>query len=294
MRYIDDFLEYLKVVKKHSVNTIINYKNDLCEFYQFGTKKILNIDREMVNNYLNYLYKKKDSKSSISRKLSSLRSFYEYLIKIEVVDVNYFKMIKNPRKDILLPRYVKDNDIDKMFQVIDVRQVYGKRNMAIIRVLYASGIRVSEVVGIKLKDINIDDRTIKIMGKGNKERMVVFGIHTKEALKDYIDNGRWQLDKKNSDYLFLNKDGGVISTRYIRKIIDDIIIKAGIMYNVSPHMLRHTFATEMLNNGADLVSVRDLLGHASLNTTSIYTHVSDEMIRKVYNNSHPRAKEKGR
>lgn len=294
MRYIDDFLEYLKVVKKHSVNTIINYKNDLCEFYQFGTKKILNIDRETVNNYLNYLYKKKDSKSSISRKLSSLRSFYEYLIKIEVVDVNYFKMIKNPRKDILLPRYVKDNDIDKMFQVIDVRQVYGKRNMAIIRVLYASGIRVSEVVGIKLKDINIDDRTIKIMGKGNKERMVVFGIHTKEALKDYIDNGRWQLDKKNSDYLFLNKDGGVISTRYIRKIIDDIIIKAGIMYNVSPHMLRHTFATEMLNNGADLVSVRDLLGHASLNTTSIYTHVSDEMIRKVYNNSHPRAKEKGR
>lgn len=294
MRYIDDFLEYLKVVKKHSVNTIINYKNDLCEFYQFGTKKILNIDREMVNNYLNYLYKKKDSKSSISRKLSSLRSFYEYLIKIEVVDVNYFKMIKNPRKDILLPRYVKNNDIDKMFQVIDVRQAYGKRNMAIIRVLYASGIRVSEVVGIKLKDINIDDRTIKIMGKGNKERMVVFGLHTKEALKDYIDNGRWQLDKKNSDYLFLNKDGGVISTRYIRKIIDDIIIKAGIMYNVSPHMLRHTFATEMLNNGADLVSVRDLLGHASLNTTSIYTHVSDEMIRKVYNNSHPRAKEKGR
>lgn len=289
MRYIDEFLDYLKVVKKHSVNTIINYKNDLCEFYRFVSEKILNVDKEIVNNYLNYLYKKEDSKSSISRKLSSLRSFYEYLIKMKVVEVNYFKMIKNPRKDMILPRYVKDNDIDKIFQVIDVRSAYGKRNMAIIRMLYATGIRVSEAVGIKLKDINIADRTIKIMGKGSKERMVVFGEHTKEALKDYISNGRWQLDRKNSDYLLLNKDGGRISTRYIRKVIDEVIIKAGVMYHVSPHMLRHTFATEMLNNGADLVSVKDLLGHVSLNTTSIYTHVSDEMIKKVYNNSHPRA-----
>ena len=159
-----------------------------------------------------------------------------------------------------------------------------------MRLLYATGVRVSELVNIKIKDIDLSDRTIKILGKGRKERMVVFGHNAKNALDDYIFNGRGELNKKDSEYVFLNKDGGRLSTRYVRKILDETIIKASILHHVSPHMLRHTFATEMLNNGADLVSVKDLLGHESLNTTSIYTHVTDEMIRKVYNNSHPRAK----
>lgn len=290
MQYIDDFLEYLKVVKKHSYNTIINYKNDLCEFYHFTCKKILKVDKELVNSYLNCLYEKNDSKSTVARKLSSLRKFYEYLGKKGIVDVNYFKLIKNPRKDMILPKYVVSSDIEKMMQVPDVRGVYGKRNLAIMRLLYATGVRVSELVNIKIKDIDLSDRTIKILGKGRKERMVVFGHNAKNALDDYIFNGRGELNKKDSEYVFLNKDGGRLSTRYVRKILDETIIKASILHHVSPHMLRHTFATEMLNNGADLVSVKDLLGHESLNTTSIYTHVTDEMIRKVYNNSHPRAK----
>ena len=139
-------------------------------------------------------------------------------------------------------------------------------------------------------DINISDRTIKVLGKGSKERIVVFGNHTKEALNDYLNRGRRQVDFHGSPYLFLNKDGNRLSTRYVRKIIDDIIVKASIEHHVSPHMLRHTFATGMLNNGADLVSVKDLLGHESLNTTSIYTHVSDERIKEIYNMAHPRAK----
>ena len=290
MQYIDDFLEYLKAVKKHSYNTIINYKNDLCEFYHFTRKKILKVDKELVNSYLNCLYEKNDSKSTVARKLSSLRNFYEYLGKKGIVDVNYFKLVKNPRKDMILPKYVVSSDIEKMMQVPDVRGVYGKRNLAIMRLLYATGVRVSELVNIKIKDIDLSDRTIKILGKGSKERMVVFGHNAKNALDDYIFNGRGELNKKDSEYVFLNKDGGRLSTRYVRKILDETIIKASILHHVSPHMLRHTFATEMLNNGADLVSVKDLLGHESLNTTSIYTHVTDEMIRKVYNNSHPRAK----
>ena len=177
-----------------------------------------------------------------------------------------------------------------MFSIPDVRNPLGQRNLLIIRMLYSTGVRVSELVNIKISDIDINERTIKIFGKGSKERIVVFGNNTKEILKIYLNNGRYILNNRNSEYLFLNKDGNKLSDRYVRKIIDDIIFKASLQIHVSPHMLRHTFATDMLNNGADLVSVKDLLGHESLNTTSIYTHVSDDKIREIYNMAHPRAK----
>ena len=290
MKYIDDFLEYLLVVKKHSENTIINYRVDILEFKEFMNNNLLDITKDDVNNYLKYLYDNNVSKSSISRKLSSLRSFYNYLLKKEIVDTNYFRMIKNPKKEGSLPKFVKEDDVQKMFKIPNTRTWIGMRNLLIIRMLYATGLRVSELISIKTNDINISDRTIRVMGKGSKERIVVFGNHTKEALEDYLNRGRRQIDFHGSAYLFLNKDGNRLSTRYVRKIIDDIIFKASVEHHVSPHMLRHTFATGMLNNGADLVSVKDLLGHESLNTTSIYTHVSDEKIKEVYNMAHPRAK----
>ena len=290
MKYIDEFLEYLLVVKKHSDNTIINYRTDILEFNEFMSDNLLNINKEDVSNYLKYLYDLKLSKSSISRKLSSLRSFYNYLLKKEIINKNYFSMIKNPKKNSSLPKFVKEEEIDKMFTIPDTRTWIGIRNLLIIRMLYATGLRVSELVNIKINDINIADHTIRVLGKGSKERIVVFGYHTEAALNDYLNRGRRQVDFHGSPYLFLNKDGNRLSTRYIRKIIDDIIFKASIEHHVSPHMLRHTFATGMLNNGADLVSVKDLLGHESLNTTSIYTHVSDEKIKEVYNMAHPRAK----
>ena len=288
MKYIDDFLEYLLIVKKHSDNTIINYQVDLLEFMEF-TNNNIDIDKDTVNAYLKKLYELNISKSSISRKLSSLRSFYNYLVKNNITTNNYFTMIKNPKKDNSLPRLVKEDDIDKMFLIPDTRNWIGKRNLLIIRMLYSTGLRVSELVNIKLNELNISDRTIRVLGKGSKERIVVFGNNTKEALNDYINNGRYKVDFHNSEYLFLNKDGNRLSTRYVRKIIDDIIFKSSIETHVSPHMLRHTFATGMLNNGADLVSVKELLGHESLNTTSIYTHVSDDKIREIYNKAHPRA-----
>ena len=290
MQHVDNFLEYLSVIKKHSDNTIINYKNDLMEFMEFTNNK-LDITKDDVNDYLKKLYEENMTKSSISRKLSSLRSFYNYLIKKEIVSDNYFAVLKNPKKESSLPKYVKDDDIDKMFSVPDTRRWIGKRNLLIIRMLYATGLRVSELVNIKIKDIDIRERTIKVLGKGSKERIVVFGVNTEEALTDYLNNGRYVVDIHNSEYLFLNKDGNKLSDRYVRKILDDIIIKSSIESHVSPHMLRHTFATGMLNNGADLVSVKELLGHESLNTTSIYTHVSDDKIREIYNKAHPRAKE---
>ena len=290
MKYIDEYLEYLVVIKKHSDNTIINYQKDLYEFMNFLSNDSLKINKDTVNSYLKELYDKGDSKSTISRKLSALRNFYDYLVKKGIVDTNYFKLIKNPKKDNSLPKFVKEEDIDKMFMIPDLRTWIGERNLLIIRMLYATGVRVSELVNITLDDINVSDRTIRILGKGNKERIVVFGNNTKEILDRYIGHGRRQVDFHYSKYLFLNKDGNRLSTRYVRKIIDDIIFKASVNMHVSPHMLRHTFATGMLNNGADLVSVKELLGHESLNTTSIYTHVSDEKIKEIYNKAHPRAK----
>ena len=290
MKYIDDFLEYLDVIKKHSEHTIINYQNDLIEFLKFNNDKVLNVDKDIVNKYMQYLYDKNVSRATISRRLSSLRSFYNYMYNNGLVDRNYFTTIKNPKKEKSLPKFVKDMDIDKMFMIPDTRNPMGQRNLLIIRMLYATGVRVSELVNICIKDIDIKERTVKILGKGSKERIVVFGNNTKDILELYLNNGRYKLSKGNNDYLFLNKDGNRLSVRYVRKIIDDIIFKASITMHVSPHMLRHTFATDMLNNGADLVSVKDLLGHESLNTTSIYTHVSDDKISEIYNMAHPRAK----
>ena len=289
MKEILEFLDYLEVIKKHSDNTINNYRVDLLDFLEFNNNRLFNVDRDMVTKYMQYLYDKNVSKSTISRRLSSLRSFYNYLYKNGKVNKNYFTSIKNPKKENGLPKLVKEMDIDKMFCVPDIRNPIGQRNLLIIRMLYATGVRVSELVNICISDIDINERTIKILGKGSKERIVVFGNNTKEILLLYLNNGRYKLSRGNNDYLFLNKDGNQLSDRYVRNIINDIIFKASIQMHVSPHMLRHTFATGMLNNGADLVSVKEMLGHESLNTTSIYTHVSDDKIREIYNMAHPRA-----
>ncbi len=291
MKEIEEFINYLKVIKKDSNYTLENYKNDLLELYDF-TNDLLKVDRELVKEYLEYLYSRGLNRNSISRKLSSIRSFYNYLEKEGLVNKNYFRDISNPKHAQSLPKYVKDNDLEKMFNSFDKTSPLGQRNSCILEMLYATGIRVGELVNIKLNDINTYDRTIKILGKGSKERIVIYGSFCEDAMNLYINDGRKVLLKDNNDYLFLNKNGGQLSTRYIRKIIDDTVHKCFIDYHISPHTLRHTFATDMLNNGADLMSVKELLGHSSINTTSIYTHVSNEQIRKIYNFAHPRAEDK--
>ena len=291
MKYINDFLEYLTVIKKHSDNTINSYKIDLIEFYEINNN-LLNVSEDDVFRYLKYLYDRDLNRNSISRKLSSIRTFYNYLVNNDLVKINYFSDISNPKKNKNLPHYLKDDEINKLFSIPDTSTALGQRNLLIIEMLYATGVRVSELVNIKLKDIDIYNDSIKISGKGNKERIVFFGSFCKSALEIYLDEGRKELDKKGSIYLFLNKFGNKLSDRMIRNILDDLILKAGVEKHVHPHMIRHTFATDMLNSGADLMTVKELLGHESINTTSIYTHVSNEQIRRVYENCHPRAKER--
>ena len=291
MKYINDFLEYLTVIKKHSDNTINSYRIDLIEFYEINNN-LLNVSEDDVFRYLKYLYDRDLNRNSISRKLSSIRTFYNYLVNNDLVKVNYFSDISNPKKNKNLPHYLKDDEINKLFSIPDASTALGQRNLLIIEMLYATGVRVSELVNIKLKDIDIYNDSIKIRGKGNKERIVFFGSFCKSALEIYLDEDRKELDKKGSIYLFLNKFGNKLSDRMIRNILDDLILKAGVEKHVHPHMIRHTFATDMLNSGADLMTVKELLGHESINTTSIYTHVSNEQIRRVYENCHPRAKER--
>ena len=291
MNDIQLFIDYLKIIKKDSFHTLESYEHDVME-YSRVVGDILKIDESDVSKYLEYLYQKGYHRNTISRKLSAVRSMYRYFMKEHKISVNYFKDISNPKREASLPKYVQSDDLEKMFQVSDLNTPLGQRNRLILEMLYATGVRVSELVSIKLSDINFYDNSIKILGKGSKERIVLFGCFCEDILKLYIEDGRKKLlIHGESDYLFINKNGGKLSDRAVRNVIHDIIFKCSLDYSVSPHTLRHTFATDMLNNGADLVSVKDLLGHSSLNTTSIYTHVSNAQIKKVYDFAHPRAKE---
>lgn len=290
MDYINKFLNYLKVVKKYSDYTITSYKIDLLELYDFTTD-LINIDNIVVREYLDYLYSKKIKRNTISRKISSIRSFYNYILNENYIKTNPFKDISKIKKDGSLPKYIKDNDLEKLFNVFDKEKTLDQRNLLILEMLYATGIRVGELVNIKLNDIDHYNKSIKILGKGRKERIVFYGSFCEDILDLYLNNGRKELLKVPNDYLFLNKNGTKLSSRYIGKIIDKAIKVCEVDYHISPHTLRHTFATDLLNNGADLMSVKELLGHSSINTTSIYTHITNEQIKKVYANTHPRSKE---
>lgn len=293
MKYIDKYLEYLKVVRKYSEMTINSYREDLIEYNEFlgnNFTNITNIDKNIINKYLKYLYERELNKNSISRKLSSIRGLYNYLVREEIIEENYFNSISNPKKDLYLPKFLNDSEMDKLFNACMDETPLNQRDKLIIELLYATGLRVSELVNIKIKDMDIKEKIIKVLGKGSKERIVIYNNHTSEALNKYLNDGYNELNKKNSGYLIINKDGDKLSERYVRNIINKLVRKAGLNIKISPHTIRHTFATDMLEEGADLVTVKELLGHESLNTTSIYTHITNEQIKKTYNMAHPRAK----
>lgn len=293
MIYINKYLDYLKTERRYSQKTITSYYGDLVEYDDFiknNCIEILDINYDVVNRYLKYLYEKKISKSSISRKLSSIRGLYNYLIRENIVSINYFNEVSNPKKDLYLPRFLKREELDKIFSVCDNKSPIEQRDTLVMELLYATGLRVSELVNIKVANIDQKNRTIKVLGKGSKERIVIFNNHTKEAMDIYLREGYKTFNKEGSQYLILNKNGNKLSERYVRNIVDKFVRKAGLNIKIGPHALRHTFATDMLENGSDLMTVKELLGHESLNTTSIYTHVTNEHIKKTFELAHPRAK----
>ena len=280
-KYIDKFIEYLEVQKNYSELTRINYEKDLIEYSEFlknNNYNYDNMDYKKCMNYLIYLDNKKYKKTSVSRKLSSLRSFYKFLVLNNYASNNPFMLISSPKKEKRIPKFINYNGIDEIFNIPDIKTMSGQREKVILEVLYGSGVRVSELVNIKL-----------IYGKGSKERMVAFGEPALDAMKLFISDGRREyLEDNDSEYLLVGKNATHLTTRRIEQIIDDLIKKTSLKMNITPHMFRHTFATHLLDNGSDLLAVQELLGHESLSSTEIYTHVSNEHLREVYYKCHPR------
>lgn len=291
---IHNYLDYLKYQKNYSDYTIENYHRDILEFFDYLDREVLDYKSVVYSDlrfFLMYLKdEKKDKNSSIDRKLSSLRGFYQYLANEGVVSNNVFSLLNGPKKEKKLPRYFEYNELESLFEVCDLSNAFGQRDRLILEMLYATGVRVGELVSIKVSDINFSSRTILILGKGNKERIVPYGDYCEEILKLYLKDGYLSLNNQNSPYLFLNARGGKLTERGVRYLLEEIIKKTSVQKNISPHMIRHSFATHLLNQGCDLMTVQKLLGHESIKATQIYTHVTTDRLRSVYQNSFPRAR----
>ncbi len=297
---LHNFLDYLFSLKNYSDYTIVSYKRDIEDFIEFvkGEKMAPSILRLRNNrpckNYLIYMSNQGLASTSINRKLASLRTFYDYLVRQEIVEDNYFSNIESMKKPKRLPSLLKNDEIKNLLSSIDKTTPLGFRNYLIIEILYACGLRVSELCNLEIKQIDLKNETINIVGKGDKERIVVMYEGLEEDLKTYLSNYRITLLQKGNDkecrIVFLNNKGNPLTPRGVRVILNSIIQKMGETHKISPHMLRHSFATALLDNGADLRTVQELLGHENLSTTQIYTHVSVEKIKSEYALSHPRAK----
>lgn len=292
---INAFLDYLTYEKKYSEYTVINYGKDLDDFNKYVKSKKINyksMNYSDVSAYLIYLSNLKYSSTSINRHLSSIRSFYTYLLNNKKVTNSPFKLVHGPKKEKKLPNYLKYQEFVDLVESCDETSL-GVRNRMILELLFATGVRVSEAINIKITDINFKDREIKVFGKGKKVRIVYFNKVCQEVMSNYVLNARQELLKgKRSDFLLVNHLGNKLTTRGVEDIIDRLIKNSSVKHKISPHTLRHTFATLLLNEGMDIREVQELLGHARLSTTSIYTHVSNEELRRVYLQNHPRAHKK--
>lgn len=287
--HIDGFRDYLKSERNYSEHTVRSYMNDLCDFLSFMEKNsfdLIDVDVKKIHGFISYLYIK-NSRSTVSRKITTLRSFYSYLIRQGIVKSNPAKLVSLPKKENYLPSFLSVDEIFSLVCASEDNNVLALRNRAILEVLYSSGLRVSEIAGLRIQDINPEDSVLKVTGKGRKQRIVPVGSKAVEAVKSYL-NRRDEL-KPESDFLFLNNRGSSLSTRSIGRIVKKLSILCGISKDVSPHVLRHTFATHMLGSGADLRVIQEMLGHSNLSTTQRYTHSSVEQIMKIYDKSHPHA-----
>ena len=291
---LDSYIDYLKFQKAYSDYTVESYYNDIVEFLNYCNQEALDYKKVEYSDtriYLMYLKEqKKDTNATINRKLSALRGFYKYLVNQKVVESNVFNLLNGQKKAKKLPRYFEYNELEELFKVPDTNTDIGQRNLLILEMLYATGVRVGELVNIKIKDINKNSRQILILGKGNKERNVSYGEYCEDILNKYLLYGRVNLNKNNSEFLLLNHLGNQLTERGVRYILTELIKQTSLSKSISPHMIRHSFATHLLNEGCDLLSVQKLLGHESISATQIYTHVTTDRLKEVYYNSFPRAK----
>lgn len=289
-RYIDKFLIYLKIEKNMSPHTVINYSVDLKELAIFlgESANIEEVDYLTLRKFLAVLKQKGLSRRTIARRISAVRSFFKFLYREGYIKYNPVAPLATPKVEKTLPLFLSEDEVSKLLDAPDCSDIRGLRDKAILETIYSSGLRCSELVGLNIEDIDFIGGTIKVMGKGRKERILPIGDKAIRAIRAYLDKRRLDL-KTDRKALFLNKSKRRISTVGVRKILDKYIRLTSLREDISPHTLRHSFATHLLNRGADLRSVQELLGHLSLSTTQIYTHLTTERLKSVYDKVHPRA-----
>ena len=291
------YINYLEAERNASPYTVRNYTTDLLDFFNFlrakGIGSLNQVDKHVLRDYLSHLMKQGFAKSRIASKLSAIRSFYRYLIREEVVSASPAATTSSPKLDKRLPSFLTIEEIKRILEAPDLSTPQGQRDRAFVELLYAAGLRVSELVSLNIEQVNPGSNEFYVLGKGSKERVVLMGKPAAEALSDYLSQGRPKLlGEKKTNALFINRYGKRLSGRSIQRIIEKCAKIAGIEKEVHPHMVRHTFATHLLDGGADLRVVQELLGHANLSSTQIYTHVTQSQAKKVYLSAHPMAQKK--
>lgn len=291
---LSEFQDYLLNVRRYSFNTVSSYSFDICDFTKFirGLGKIFkDIKVDDVKSWILDLTERQIGKRSIKRKMSSLKSFYAWMYLQKKVDSDPFEYVHSPKATHVLPDFFSEKEIDSLLTANEKRTDKLKdRDQALLMLMFASGLRASEVVNLTFNQVDFDNRIMKVSGKGNKDRLVPFTNSAKEAMLNYINGLRKDLLKEDTKYIFLNSQGNKMTVRGLEYILDEIEAKTGLYGKIHPHMLRHSFATKMLNRGADLRTIQELLGHSSIETTSIYTHVAYENMKETYEKTFPRAK----
>ena len=284
---ISEFLSYLELDLNYSNNTINSYDNDLKRFENFFKNK--NILKLNVNDLLKFISSLKDlSPASVSHMISTLKTFYSYYIKIDKIKVNPTDALKSPKLGLHLPEYLTEDEIDKLLD-IEITDSFSARNKAILELMYATGLRISEVISLEFKNIDMEECIVRVMGKGSKERIVPINDYALNALNTYIEEYRPLMIKKEvNNYIFLNNHGKQMTRQGVFKMIKQECLKKGIKKDISPHTIRHTFATHLLLNGADLRIIQELLGHSDISTTQIYTHLTNEELYNDYKKYFPR------
>ena len=284
-RYIEKYVRYLEIEKNASKHTMLNYRRDLDEFKKFlGETQIENVDYLTLRKFLSALREKNLKSRSISRKLSCLRSFFRFLNREGFLKNDPTQAVSSPKLERYLPIFLTEDEVTKLIESPDAKELSGLRDRAILETFYSTGIRISELVGLNLENIDFFGAVVKVSGKGKKQRLVPIGDKALWAIRDYTEQR-----KQQAPAIFLNKNGRRITDRGVRLVLDKYIRRTALRENISPHSLRHSFATHLLNRGADLRSVQELLGHANLSTTQIYTHLTTEKLKSVYDKAHPRA-----
>jgi integrase/recombinase XerD len=292
--YQEAFLDYLKVEKGLSANTISSYRRDLKKYFRYLKNKGINdlnkVNHQIMGDFL-FSLRKENSPSSISRILSTIKNFYRFLLREKIISTNFVELIESPKIEKKIPSFLDFEEVERLLKAPNLKKTRGIRDRAILEVMYATGMRVSEISSLNLSDVNLEVGFIRCKGKGAKERIIPLGKVAQRFLQKYFCEARNKLlGKKTSPYLFLAQGGKNLSRQSIWKMIKRMVKKAKIKKEVSPHTLRHSFATHLLERGADLRSVQEMLGHASITTTQVYTHINRVRLKEIHRKFHPRAK----